>query len=168
MTGFEFGIPLAAIGNPTGDIKVTAFVNNGDHNYLSNQVSGVGLLQGNLGDNGLGGFENPDLADLDFNNYAGDQFVTITQGLLEGDLNGDGFVGVDDLNIVLVNWNQNVTPGDLGSGDPTGEGFVGVDDLNIVLVNWNNGTPPAGAAVPEPGTLVLLGLGGMAMLKRRR
>ena len=90
-------------------------------------------------------------------------------GLLEGDLNGDGFVGVDDLNIVLVNWNQNVTPGDLSMGDPTGEGFVGVDDLNIVLVNWNNGTPPAGSgAIPEPGTLALLMVGGSAVFGRAK
>jgi PEP-CTERM motif len=76
---------------------------------------------------------------------------------------------VDDLNIVLVPWNQNVTPGDLAAGDPTGDGFVGVDDLNVVLVNWNNGTPPAaGAAIPEPASLALIGLGGMAMLRRRR
>ena len=89
--------------------------------------------------------------------------------IIEGDLNGDGFVGVDDLNIVLVNWNQNVTPGDKGAGDPTGEGFVGVDDLNIVLVNWNNGTPPpGGAAVPEPASLGLLTIGGLACLRRRR
>ena len=87
---------------------------------------------------------------------------------LEGDLNDDGFVGVDDLNIVLVNWNQNVTPGDKGAGDPTGEGFVGVDDLNIVLVNWNNGTPPAGAAVPEPASIALLGLGSAFALRRRK
>ena len=78
-------------------------------------------------------------------------YTTVTAPVaLDGDLNSDGFVGVDDLNIVLVNWNQNVTPGDKSAGDPTGEGFVGVDDLNIVLVNWNNGTPPEALAVPEP------------------
>jgi hypothetical protein len=90
---------------------------------------------------------------------------------LDGDLNADGFVGVDDLNIVLVNWNQNVTPGDLAAGDATGEGFVGVDDLNIILVNWNNGTPPPGGAsgvVPEPGTAALVLLSGAALLKRRK
>ena len=88
-------------------------------------------------------------------------------GLL-GDLNGDGFVGVDDLNIVLTHWNQNVTPGDFLQGDPTGEGFVGVDDLNIILTNWNNGTPPdASALIPEPSTLVCL-LGGIGLLHRRR
>ena len=92
--------------------------------------------------------------------------VTIT-GTLAGDLNGDGFVGVDDLNIVLVNWNQNVTPGDLALGDATGEGFVGVDDLNIVLVNWNSGTPPHGHSIPEPTTLALLTLGGLTLLRRR-
>ena len=87
---------------------------------------------------------------------------------LDGDLNSDGFVGVDDLNIVLVNWNQNVSPGDLSSGDPNNDGFVGVDDLNIVLVNWNNGTPPtSGNAVPEPATVALLSLGGLSLIRRR-
>jgi PEP-CTERM motif len=86
---------------------------------------------------------------------------------LLGDLDGDGFVGIADLNIVLGNWNQNVPPAD-PAADPSGDGFVGIDDLNTVLGNWNAGTPPASAAVPEPTTLALLGLGGVAMLRRSR
>jgi Matrixin/PEP-CTERM motif len=90
--------------------------------------------------------------------------------ILAGDLNSDGFVGVDDLNLVLIHWNLNVSPGDLLLGDATGEGFVGVDDLNIVLVNWNNGTPPSDLAttIPEPASLALLGFGGLGLCRGRR
>ena len=85
-----------------------------------------------------------------------------------GDLNSDGFVGIADLNIVFSHWNQTVTEGYLFSGDPSGDGFVGIEDLNLVLGNWNAGTPPAGSAVPEPGTFVMLGLAGAALLGRYR
>ena len=74
---------------------------------------------------------------------------------LDGDLNGDGYVGVDDLNIVLTAWNQSVPPAD-PSADPSGDGYVGIDDLNIVLVNWNSGTPPVTTHIPEPATGALL------------
>jgi len=88
-------------------------------------------------------------------------------GSLTGDLDGNGFVGIDDLNIVLANWNQNVPPAN-PLADPSGDGFVGIDDLNEVLGNWNAGTPPpGGATVPEPATLALVGLGGFAVLRRR-
>ena len=83
--------------------------------------------------------------------------------VLAGDLNGDGFVGIDDLNIVLSYWNQNVLTGDKLRGDPTGDGFVGIDDLNAVLGNWNVGTPPldlADAATPEPRSIAILIVGG--------
>jgi hypothetical protein len=76
----------------------------------------------------------------------GDYIVTLTeseaQTQLDGDLDDDGFVGIGDLNVVLGNWNQNVTAGDLSAGDPSGDGFVGIEDLNVVLGNWNAGTPP--------------------------
>ncbi len=61
---------------------------------------------------------------------------------IPGDLNTDGFVGIDDLNNVLSNWNQTVTPGDLLLGDPSGDGFVGIEDFNVMLSNWNKGVLP--------------------------
>lgn len=90
-------------------------------------------------------------------------------GALVGDPTGDGFVGIEDLNLVLAGWNQTVTPGDTQAGDLDGDGFVGITDLNFVLGNWNAGTPPAnGAVVPEPASLVLLAAGAGAVGLRRR
>lgn len=85
---------------------------------------------------------------------------------LPGDLNGDGFVGIGDLNIVLGSWNLNVTPN--STADPTGDGFVGISDLNEVLGFWNAGTPPAaGATIPEPASLALITLATGAYLRQR-
>jgi hypothetical protein len=76
-----------------------------------------------------------------------------------GDLDGDGFVGVSDLNIVFSHWNMPVTPGDLALGDADGDGFVGIDDLTFVLSAWNTGSPPTGmASLPEPVSAGALGL----------
>jgi hypothetical protein len=94
---------------------------------------------------------------------------TVTlQTTLPGDLDGDGFVGIADLNLVLGNWNLNVPPGD-PLADPSGDGFVGIADLNVVLGNWNGDFPPAtgAAAIPEPGMVGLIGL-GVATLARQR
>ncbi len=99
---------------------------------------------------------------------------TVSIAALLGDLNTDGFVGIEDLNLVLSNWNQTVSPpGDLLQGDafddPLNPGFIGIEDLNVVLGNWNAGTPPPpGEAVPEPASLALLGLTASAALRRRR
>jgi len=57
-----------------------------------------------------------------------------------GDLNGDGFVGQGDLNIVLAAWGDS-PPGD-PRADPNHDNFVGQGDLNIVLAHWGQGTPP--------------------------
>jgi hypothetical protein len=89
---------------------------------------------------------------------------------IDGDLNGDGFVGIEDLNIILSNWNQNVTAANL-TADPSYDGFVGIEDLNTVLGNWNAGTPPPldyFAAVPEPCALSLVGITGFLLFSKRR
>jgi len=88
--------------------------------------------------------------------------------LLAGDLSGDGFVGIEDLNIVLGNWNQTVTPGSLIEGDPSMDGFVGIEDLNVVLGNWNAGTPPSVSVIPEPTSAALAGLLATWMLANGR
>jgi hypothetical protein len=64
--------------------------------------------------------------------------------LVEGDLDGDGFVGVADLNIILSFWNQTVPEGEILFGDPSADGYVGIDDLNLVLGNWNEDAPEEG------------------------
>jgi hypothetical protein len=88
--------------------------------------------------------------------------IRLDAPLLTGDLNADGFVGIEDLNIVLGNWNQSVNAGVWLSGDPSGDGFVGIEDLNAVLGNWNAGTPPTvthmPSQVPEPGMASVLGM----------
>jgi len=88
-----------------------------------------------------------------------------------GDLDSDGFVGLDDLDIMLGNWNQSVPLGDLSQGDlaGTGDGFVGLSDLDVLLSNWNSGAlPAANTSIPEPGSAVLLGMAVLGCLRRGR
>ena len=89
-----------------------------------------------------------------------------------GDIDGDGFVGIGDLNFLLARWNASVPVGDHSQGDiaGNGDGFIGIDDLNVLLSNWNTGTPPAdaiGSMVPEPGTALLTLLACPLLMRRR-
>ena len=83
---------------------------------------------------------------------------------LPGDANLDGRVDINDLTVVLANYNQ---AGMVWSnGEFTGDGTVDINDLTIVLANYNNtfASSAAGtAAVPEPSAL-LLAAGGLAAL----
>lgn len=51
------------------------------------------------------------------------------------DLDGDGCVGLPDLNLVLVNWGA---PG--GPADINGDGTVSIIDYNAVISKWGQGT----------------------------
>ncbi len=69
-TGVEIRIPFSSLGNPTGDIRVSGFINNSAHDFASNQVIG-GLPFGfdHLGDPRF----------VDFGVYPGTQHFTVPQ-----------------------------------------------------------------------------------------
>ncbi|MBM4109208.1 MAG: EF-hand domain-containing protein [Phycisphaerae bacterium] len=80
-TGIEIAIPLAAIGNPAGPIRVAGFVNGGEHDFASNQfLGGFIALTNNLGE--------PRNIDLALQN--GNQFVSVPLAAAAGAPTIDG------------------------------------------------------------------------------
>ncbi len=76
-TGIELCIDLADLGNPSGEIRIAAMINNSSHGYLSNQVlGGLPAPQGSLGSDGAGN-DNGNVAGIDFNNFDGEQFFRV-------------------------------------------------------------------------------------------
>ena len=87
---------------------------------------------------------------------------------LAGDATGDGFVGVDDLDLILANWGTLVTAGNSNVGDWSGDGSIGQADLQVVLDHWGLSTPAPDTNIPEPGTLAMLTLLLFTQRRRRR
>jgi hypothetical protein len=127
-TGIEIAIPLSLFaGYADGDIKVTAFINGGGHDFLSNQViAGIGG-GGNLGEPRF----------VNFSAISGDQFFVVPgpTAPVAGDLDGNGSVDGADLAILLGGWGPCPRKGGCAA-DLDGNGVVDGADLAILLGSW--------------------------------
>jgi hypothetical protein len=94
------------------------------------------------------------------------RLAAVFQGLSAGDANGDHAVNGGDLAVMGGNWWQ--TGKGWGDCDFNGDGYVDGGDIALIGGNWMWTLPPApGAPLPEPATLVFLGLGAAAVIRRR-
>ena len=84
-------------------------------------------------------------------------------GTYRGDFNLNGLVNATDLAIMANGFGL---PGGYSDGNVNCDTVVNATDLAILAANFGLTAP--GAPVPEPASLVLLSLGGLALLRRRR
>ncbi|MDB5320604.1 MAG: Autotransporter-associated beta strand repeat protein [Phycisphaerales bacterium] len=119
-----------------------------------------------------------------FMGTAVDKNTVIARYTLSGDLNLDG--AVDFLDLARLAQSYNVTDGtrQWSTGDVNYDGNTDFLDLAKMAQNYNTALPSepipgapadfqadlakAFAAVPEPGTMSILGIGALALLARRR
>jgi hypothetical protein len=100
------------------------------------------------------------LAHTSFSSFDGVTGVWSTLGTAPGDFNLDGAVDLLDLNKLTANYNGT---GGWVDGDANGDGSIELLDLNKLTANYN-----FTVVVPEPMTMSLLAIGGVAVLRKRR
>lgn len=107
-------------------------------------------------------------AGINYNNITGQWPSSI---VLPGDFDGNGSVGGGDFDLLLANWGVAVPPAPTGwtGAQPTAPS-IGGDEFDALLGSWgqSGGAGAVAAAVPEPATIVLVSMVGMALAAVRR
>jgi len=186
--GATFEIEAVGVGldslDTTGPVALddeatlTILIRGGGHEFVSGQYtlirSGAGLSGGRFAHvTDLGAYVSINGNGLTYDEAGGAVTLTLEMNLNPADGNLDGATDVSD----RIIWNtNNFTEGTtFQTGDYNGDGATDVSDRII----WNSNnfteatvTPGAIDAtttpIPEPATLTLLALGGLAMIRRRR
>jgi len=127
------------LGPPPGDFDQDGLIADNDLNHIITHW-GQTTPDGDIDGDGLVG-----LSDM---RQVADQIDLPAPLPGTGDFTLDGFVGLDDLDVILSQWGEDVLPGNLAEGDSTGDGFVGLGDLDILLEQW--GTSPIDDRPPDP------------------
>ena len=90
-----------------------------------------------------------------------DVVLNLIPAHIPGDINDDNIVDQADYTVWYNHYGQ--TPATWADGDVTGDSIVDQADYTV----WYNNYGSTGGNVPEPKTMALLAIGGLAMLRRR-
>ncbi len=138
------------------------------------RTSTSGIFSSNLPANmGIAVMDNAVLNRTTFGTLAVDGGSVLVSRELLGDANADGSIDLTDLSTVLNNFGSTTSAWTSGNFD--GASTIDLTDLSDVLNNFGASNPnandvspiPPSGAAPEPSSLMLLGLGGAMLLRRR-
>ncbi|MEM6749993.1 MAG: dockerin type I domain-containing protein [Planctomycetota bacterium] len=166
----EFGIEFYGADNATlisssfTEIDETTLVNVDGNAFVTTAVAPAGTVYARP----VVQFSNVNplfLGTADANAFIFDtSFALVAPTALPGDANGDGVVDLLDFDVLAQNFGSNTGNG-AADGDFNGDGTVDLLDFDILAQNFGATSP---AAVPEPASLGLLGLGAAALVRGRR